>query len=71
MVHRAFDAIEDMEGERDDKLQVDKILNGKFIKVGSSRVGYVANGLWRWTAFALARYSTEQLSIAKSYAEEE
>lgn len=71
LVHRVFEAIQDLESTREDKMEAEKIMNGKFIKVGGTRAGYSFNSTWKWTAFAVARYTAEQLDVAKAYAEED
>ena len=49
--------------------EVQKYLNGKFIKVGGNRVGYTFKGEWKWTTWAIGRYSAEAMEMAKGYAE--
>jgi hypothetical protein len=71
LTHRATEALEELELDKEDAMTVTKIMNGKSVKVGSCRAAYVAGGLLRWTAFATTRYTIEELAVAKAFAEEE
>ena len=71
IVHRVTEAVEEMESSQPSPQKVEKKLNGKTVVVGTEKVGHVRNGSWQWLAFARARYTPEQLEVAKSYAEEE
>ena len=59
----------DLEAARDDKLEITKILNGKFIKAGPNRVGYIDKCEWKWTTWGQQRYSDEAREMACAFAE--
>eukprot|EP00959_Pyramimonas_sp_CCMP1952_P226775 4741490-Pyramimonas_sp.AAC.1 len=63
------ECLTDLEAGRSDKMPVEKCLNGKLIKVGANRVGYTFKGEWKWTVWALERYSAETREMAKACAE--
>ena len=71
IVHRMAECLEDVEAGRDDKLDVTKVLNTKFIKVGPHRVGYVFKSEWKFTRWGIDRYSDEIREMATAYAEGE
>ena len=60
---------------REDKLPVDKRLNGKYVLVGpegnKNKAGYSNKGVWMWTKWSRDRYSQEFLAMAKAYAEDD
>ena len=70
LVNRAYDILSDIESARAESEVVEKFMNGKFIKVGGSRAGYSLQGTWKLTNKAITRYTQEDLSMAKAYAEE-
>ena len=45
--------------------------NGKFVKVGGTRVGYTYKGEWKWTNHGAGLYYAATLTKAKEYAEGE
>lgn len=67
MTHRACEVIEDFERARPDAMTVEKLLASKTIKVGGNRVAFVLDNTIRFTVWAMARYSHEQLDIVKGY----
>ena len=71
VVHRITELIEEAESARDDRLPVEKVLNGKFVKLGPQRAGYVSKGNWVWTALAVSRYPQEFRDMATAYAEDD
>jgi len=71
IVHRISDLISEAESGREDKLPVDKVLNGKYVKVGDDKAGYCAKGLWVWTTFSTSRYTQEFRDMAKAFAEDD
>ena len=71
LVHRIADVLDDLEHSRPDTQPVEKILNGKFVKVAGQRAGFSYHGAWKWTHFATQRYTAEQLDMARAYAEDE
>ena len=71
LVHRVCDMLLDFESQREDPLEVEKVMNGKFVKVGGHRAGFTLHSQWKWTGYAVKRYSAEQLEMAKGYADEE
>jgi hypothetical protein len=71
LVHRVHETLVDLESSRPSPLEVEKILNGKLVKVGGSRVGFSLHSTWKWTAYAIARYSSEDLDMCKAYAEQD
>ena len=54
-----------------DPLVVDKVINGKYVKVGGDRVGYTCRGVWTWTKLGESSYPQDFRAMAKSYAENE
>ena len=71
IVHRMAECVTDFEASQSSPLAVDKQLNGKYIKVGTDRIGQVIRGEWKWFPFAKGRYSSELLEFAKGFAEEQ
>ena len=65
------EALTDLEQGCEPPKEIEKFLNGKFIKVGGDRVGYTYKGDWKWTTFGTQRYSQESRDWAKAYAEAE
>ena len=70
LVHRIAQVLTDFEEARADKQPVEKNMVGKNVRNASGQLGWSRSGVWIWTAVAKARYTVEQLDIAKSYAEE-
>ena len=70
LVHRIAQVLTDFEDARADKQPVEKNMIGKNVRNASGQLGWSRAGIWIWTAVAKARYTVEQLDIAKSYAEE-
>ena len=70
LVHRIAQVLQDFEDGRADKQQIEKNMIGKNVRNASGQLGWSRAGIWIWTAVAKARYTVEQLDIAKSYAEE-
>ena len=54
-----------------DKLPVEKVMNGKFVKMGGERVGFVCKFVWTWTRFGENRYPQDFRELAMAYAEDE
>ena len=71
LVHRIYDVLVELESTREDKLKVEKVLNGKFVKLGDRRAGYTLHGQWKWTGVATQRYCQEDLDMARSFAEQD
>jgi hypothetical protein len=69
VVHRLADFLQDIENTREEKFEVEKVMNGKFVKINGQRVGFTLRGEWQWTAWACSRYSVETMEMAKAYAE--
>lgn len=69
IVHRMEDILTDIEQGRPDTVEIEKVMNGKYIKVGGRRAGYIYKGEWKWTAWATERYNEETRDMAKAYAE--
>ena len=59
LTHKAFDIICDMESSRDDKIDAEKDMRGKTVKLASKRCGYSLHGTWQWTPYAVQRYGAE------------
>ena len=70
LVHRIAQVLTDFEEARADKQAIEKNMIGKNVRNASGQLGWSRAGVWIWTAIAKARYTVEQLDIAKSYAEE-
>eukprot|EP00973_Karenia_brevis_P095715 12428771-Karenia_brevis.AAC.1 len=60
-----------MEQARQDTQIVEKVMNGKFIKVGEQRVAYSYRAQVRWTDYGNSRYSSEQRGMGSCFAENE
>jgi len=75
VVHRVTDLIEEAESGREDKLEVEKVMNGKKVLVGPKGsqhiAGYSNKGVWIWTQWSRSRYTEEFLEMAKAYAEDD
>ena len=71
IVRRMADFLGDVEAARTDRLEIKPFMNGKFVKVGGDRVGFTFKGEWKWTQFAVTRFSREIMETAKEYAEGE
>jgi hypothetical protein len=75
VVHRITDLMEEAESGREDRLEVEKVMNGKKVLLGpqgSQRIaGYSNKGVWVWTQFSRTRYNQEFLDMAKAYAEDD
>ena len=70
LVHRIAQVLTDFEEARADKQPIEKNMVGKNVRNASGQLGWSRAGVWIWTAIAKARYTVEQLDIAKSFAEE-
>ena len=70
LVHRIAQVLTDFEDARADKQPIEKNMIGKNVRNASGQLGWSRAGVWIWTAIAKARYTVEQLDIAKSFAEE-
>ena len=70
LVHRIAQVLQDFEDSRPDKQVLEKNMIGKNVKIPAGQLGWSRAGAWIWTNLAKTRYTTEQLDIAKSYAEE-
>ena len=66
---RMAEMLEEVETNMDGPLKVEVFRNGKFVKVGGNRVGYTHKGIWKWTEYAVRRYTPDTLQSAKEYAE--
>ena len=64
IVHRICECLEDFEQACDNPLPVQKFMNGKFVKVGGTRAGYVFKSSWHWTQWSKTRYDSDQLAMA-------
>ena len=71
IVKRLAEFLVDAEAAMDTPLKIEAFANGKFVKVGGTRVGFTFRGEWKWTQYAIARYSREVMDTAKEYAESE
>ena len=49
IVHRMAEILIEIESAKEDQLGIEKFLNGKYIKVGTNRVGFTYKGEWQWT----------------------
>ncbi len=56
LVHRAFEAVQELEAVRADRCDVVKDLRGTRLLVGKERVGHTLRGEWEWAAAAKTRY---------------
>ena len=61
LVHRAATALEDLESKFNvgDRQKIDKVMNGKQVKVGGIVMGYTHHGSWKWIKSAGDRYKNE------------
>ena len=71
LMHRAHDCLTDIESSRSDKKVIKKDPSGKFLSIDDKRIGFSLRGRWRWTQHASARYTAEELELAKAYAEDQ
>ena len=67
-VHRLADVLEDIEQLRPDAKPMTKMLGPRVVKVDGHRAAYFVDEQVRWTPWALARYSTQDMDSAGSYA---
>ena len=70
LVHRITQVLQDFEDSKPDKQALEKNMIGKNVRIPAGQLGWSRAGAWIWTNLAKTRYTTEQLDIAKSYAEE-
>ena len=63
--------LEDVEASREAPGKVEVFRNGKFVKVGGTRVGFTYKGSWKWTDYGVKRYAPDILQSAQEYAEGE
>ena len=70
LVHRIAQVLQDFEDGRPDTQALEKNMVGKNVRIPAGQLGWSRAGVWIWTGLAKARYTTEQLDIAKSYAED-
>ena len=71
VVSRMADFMADVEAGMEPPLAIEKVMNGKFVKVGGKRIGFTFKGEWKWTDYAITRYSGEVMQTAKEFAEGE
>jgi hypothetical protein len=71
VVHRITELIMEAESGKSDSMEVEKFLNGKYVKVGDNRAGFTAKPFRIWTQWGCNRYSQEFREMAKAYAEDE
>ena len=71
VVSRMADFMADVEAGMEPPLAIEKVMNGKFVKVGGKRIGFTFKGEWKWTDYAISRYSGAVMQTAKEFAEGE
>ena len=69
LVHRAHEALSELELGRSDPIQIDKDLRGKRILSGGKRLGHSVNGAWAWSEAAQQRYTKDALAGATAFVE--
>ena len=69
LIHKATDMITDLEAAREDKKPVEKIMNGKQIKVGGILAAWSFRGALQVSRFAEGRYSEEERQQVLAFAE--
>ena len=70
LVHRITQVLQDFENAMPQPQVLEKNMMGKTVRSPAGQLGWSRSGTWIWTGLAKARYSAEQLDIAKSWAEE-
>ena len=68
IVIRVGEFLEELESKKEQPAKVEVFRNGKFVKVGGTRVGYTYKGEWKWTNHGAGLYDAATLTEAKEYA---
>ena len=71
LIHRAFTAVTEEEATQPVKMEVEKNMKGKQLKVGRDIAAFTLNGQLKWTSFAKNRYGSEKCEILRAWVESE
>jgi hypothetical protein len=74
LIHRAAEILTDIEGGREDKLEVQKVMNGKQVKVVPQNgigklVAFSFRGTLEWSVYGQSRYDQHQRDMVTAFAE--
>ena len=71
MVHRAAEFLDDLEAADGRNGHIEKDILNKCVKVNGVKAGFSFCAEWRWTRWAIDRYTETERSDGKAFAEDE